>query len=559
MTSALNFLYKLSIDGMREHITTERQEKLLKLSLLILDERHTRALGEVTSQNIFTPNSTVFDPKGLFSTEIFGPLASKDRTEREGWINLRVPLMHPVVYQVLINMKKGKNGNNFYQNILAGKVKARFDEKLGDFVLDNTGDTGYEFFIKHKDNIVFTNDSGSTQKDFYLRLLDLYKDTMVDKHIVIPAGMRDYMIKSDGTSAMDEINNLYRALLRITNNIRNSNIDKNKLFQYDIIRYKLQIAMDEIFEHIFRLIEGKDGYIQDNFAGRNVMHGGRNVITANTEMITDLDKDDKITTHHTVCGLYQFVTSAPQLAMYHIINEFVMTNLNTFNLNAKVIDKNTMKTTIKSVSPKDRDKWITQEGLFNMFNKLKQDHIKNDYCKIGEDYLALIEDKGKTIYVIKDTNDIPKEVNENKLRPITYGELIYLSVADMVNKVAATVTRYPVTEEGSFYPTKLYLKSTVIGREVNVYIDGIMKKYNNFPMEGQKFFNSLSPHYSHLQRLGGDYDGDMTNLLILTTKEAVDEVNTILNSKEYYLSTNGKLTYSPVTTTLELVVSHLTS
>ena len=123
---------------------------------------------------------------------------------------------------------------------------------------------------------------------------------------------------------------------------------------------------------------------------------------------------------------------------------------------------------------------------------------------MGNDYIALVEDKGKEIYVIKDTNNIPPGVNVSKLRPITYGELIYISVAGASKETKATVTRYPVINLGSIYPSGIYLKSTAIGRKVKVYIDNQILELPEYPVDGEKYFGSTSASVMHLGKLGGD-------------------------------------------------------
>lgn len=516
----------------------------------------TRPSDEVTSLAIFQPNSSVFDPKGLFSTEIFGPMGSDERRNNEGWINLKVGILHPQVFHTLTNGKKNK-----YDDIMAGRKRAIFDKKIKDFVIDSSGDTGYNFFISHIEELDFLQDSDSKQRQYNDKFLKMYarKDRLLDKFIVEPAAYREYGIDENGRPTQDEINDLYRRLLVAANNIRNSNINDNNIYQYDVIRYKIQCIALDIFNYVFNLIDGKDKYQQGQWASRAVMNGTRNVITANSEMVTDLDSKNKIGINDTVCGIYQYIKSVPNLAMYEIHSKFVLGNLNQFNLTAKVIDSKTMKTTLKTITSKERDKWITQDGLNNLFNKFMQDYNKNDYAKIGDDYICLLEDKGKDIYIVKDTNNIPPEVNEKKLRPITYGELVYIAVADSVKKVKCTVTRYPVTGPGSIYPSNIYLKSTIIGREVKVHMEGEVLELYEYPVPGQKFLSSMSPHYSHLKKLGGDYDGDTTSMHTIATKEAVDEIENLLNDKNYYLSTNGSLAYTFVTNTLRITLAHLTS
>ena len=238
------------------------------------------------------------------------------------------------------------------------------------------------------------------------------------------------------------------------------------------------------------------------------MDGTRNVLTALPNVVSDLKDPNKISFNDTTVGLYQFVKSILPLAIFNVNKYFIFNVATPASNNVTVIDSKTMKTTFKTISSKDKEAWTTAQGLNNIFNKLKQDVIKNDYAKIGDDYIALVEDRGKEIYVIKDTNNIPAGVNVSKLRPITYGELIYISVAQAARETKGTVTRYPVINLGSIYPSGVYLKTTVIGRKVKVYIDNEVMDLPEYPVDGEKFMGSLAASVQHLGALGGDYDGD---------------------------------------------------
>ena len=48
----------------------------INLDLLVLTDTMKRLLGSITSLAIFEPSSQQFEPKGLFSTDIFGLLVA---------------------------------------------------------------------------------------------------------------------------------------------------------------------------------------------------------------------------------------------------------------------------------------------------------------------------------------------------------------------------------------------------------------------------------------------------------------------------------------------------
>ena len=80
-------------------------------------------LKEVTSQLNYEPSSTNFHPEGLFSEEIFGQLGSSSRIATLGYINLHTPILTPVVYKNVIDLKP------IYNNIMQGKASAKWNEE----------------------------------------------------------------------------------------------------------------------------------------------------------------------------------------------------------------------------------------------------------------------------------------------------------------------------------------------------------------------------------------------------------------------------------------------
>ena len=316
--------------------------------------------------------------------------------------------------------------------------------------------------------------------------------------------MRDIELDAKGRPTQDEINTLYAKMIGSVNTIRNNSIKESNYSQFDPYRYRVQLIAMDIFYYIKNLLDGKKGFIQSKWASRGIMDGTRNVLTSLPTTVKDLKDPNKISFNDTTVGLYQFAKSILPLAIHEITKYFVVGVANPLNNNVKVIDSKTMKTTFKTANTKDKDYWTTTVGLNSILNKLKQDVIKNDYAKLGEDYIALVEDRGKEIYVVKDTNNIPNGVNVNKLRPITYGELIYISVAKVSKDVKATVTRYPVINLGSIYPSGVYLKTTANGRSVKVYLDNETLELPEYPVLGEKYLQGTSSNTSRLARMGGD-------------------------------------------------------
>lgn len=485
-------------------MASDIDKSLFNIDVMVIKPEHQILMGEVSSLGIFENNSKVFDPKGLFSTEIFGPIGSKQRLSKPGYINLRMPILHPLAYKHLISL------NKLYDGIMAGKIVARYDADIGDFVEDKTnGSTGYEYFMYYLPYLQFKNPNKSQDRSNRIALVQrcIPKEYHIDKFYVIPAGLRDYFVDAKGRPNIDEINEIYRKILVATNLLRNNTITPDNISQFDISRYKIQNLVLDVFEYIKNLLEGKKGFIEGKWASRGIMGGTRNVITAMNNNRYDLNDPNGIDVNHTVVGLYQYTKSIEPLAMHEITKKFILGVMNPYNNNAKVVDKKTMTTTIKTIDIKVKDAWIKRDGLTKLFNRIKQDVIKNEPAMVGDDYLLLIADKGNKIYIIRDTNNLPEGVDKKDLRPITNGELIYLSVANTVKDVRCTVTRYPITQVGSIYPSKIYLMTTDKGRKVTVYDEGTEEVYYEYPILGRLYTSSLSIQNVHTGRLNADFDG----------------------------------------------------
>lgn len=529
-------------------------KRLFNIDILVIPKSELKSMGEVTSLAMFESNSRVPDPNGLFSIDIFGPIGSTMRLTKPGYIDLRVPIIHPLVYKHL------RYVNKLFDNIMAGKTKAVFNTKERDFIEDSKGETGFEFFMSHLEDInldKYYNNSKQTESKLDLIKRGISQDSLIQEFIVIPAGIRDFGVDSKGKPIQDEINDYYRRMIMAVNSIRNVKVDPKRYSNYNAYRYKVQNIALDVFEYIKNLLDNKKGFIQGKWASRSILGGTRNVITANTTIIKDLKDPHKIGFNDTIIGIYQFIKATSALSMYGVLKRFILGNINPYNNSAKVIDINTLKTTHQQIDTKTKEGWLTRNGLNKMFSKVKQDVAKDEPVKIGNGYLALVYEDKDDVYIIKDTNDVPNGYDVKKARPMTYGEMLYIAVIDMIKDRRIVLTRYPVTNVGSTHPSKVYLKTTIVGRRVKVHIDLDVMDVPEYPKKGEKYLNSTVPHNTKLSVLDGDYDGDQVNVTVTYTKESQEEIDRLFKSKSFYISPDGSLTYSVKTVTLDLVVKHL--
>lgn len=531
----------------------------LNLDLIVADSQYvkTRSLKEITSMNISSTTDGSFDPEGLYSSEIFGPVGSEKRMNTFAYIDLKIPILSPLIYKTLVEMR------SLYVDIMAGKeyvklvkVKDEYDF-VSATVMD--GSTGYQFFVENIDKLKLL-DRGSPKRKVGLEVLKKFKGRyFVDKLLVLPVGYREYEVTKDGTPTDPEINSMYRSVLGLTNIVDTSQV-KNNIESMDGIRNSIQQKVVSIYDYIMDFLDGKAGFIQGKFARRNIAYTSRNVITAlSVEKQTLRDKNTP-GPNDTVVGIQQAAVNTLPILSSKLTGTVLMNIFIENSNDAYLIDPNTLHRTHKQVKPKTVQKWTTRDGLSKVVDSLIQEAIRDKPIMIEDMYLALIYSKDDVFKIVYDINSVPEDIDKSYITPITYGELFYIVIASYIRNYHTLVTRYPVLSEGGVYPSKTFLISTL--PFVTKYsLDDLWNKTDNvfpcFPIRGERYYNSTSPSPTHLGRLGGDHDGDTVSTQTVLSKEANEELDKLLKSKKYYVNTTGDTNYSAAVDVAEYCLSYL--
>ena len=487
-------------------------------------------IRQITTGAIFEPSSTNFHVNGLFSTVIFGPVGSTMRNETIAYIDLRIPVIHPLVYNHILNLKRS------YEDIILGKSYVVFDNASGDFIptpVEEGGKTGYEYFITHLEKIKF-KETGSDERKFRIALVNKYrtKEHWVDKWLVIPAGLREYTVDSSGNPSEDAINPLYRTVLSSTGILSNINYkDMDDLSPFNGIRCRIQKSICDVYDYILNMLDGKSKFIQAKWTKRSILNGTRNVITASYNQVTDLKQPNPITINDTIVGLYQYCKAVSPITMNRIHSQFINKIFNPDSNTVSLVNRDTMKFELIDVDIRDRDQWLSMDGLNSIMNKLGLDDVIDKPIVVDNHYLLLVEDNGDEVNVLYNNSDVEQAKFRKNIRPITYGELFYLAVVDTSGRYPAFVTRYPVVSLGGIYPSKVYLKTTIKGRKV-VYRNGMHSNtVYEYPILNTKWWRSLSPAIARL----GLLVGDQNKLIII--------LNAIIkNNRSSYMATYSYFT-----------------
>ena len=508
-------------------------------------------LKEVTSTFVRAPSSTSFHPNGLFSEEIFGEIASPNRLTTFGYIDLKCKVFHPGIFRNLLTLKA------VYADIISGKAYAKFNKEIGDFEIvdmnEDGANTGYSFFLEYFDKIEFNTSPSLYRKD-KLAIMEKYKDLLfVDKWLVIPAGIRDIR-EEDGIRKTDDINSLYSSLINYAKALPPGG---NPSALFDGVRYSIQKKLVDIDEYITNILSGKTGFLQGKYGRRNLALGTRNVISPAKMAATSTDSVQFIKANETMIPLFQAAKGFQPLVVFQLKNLFFNRVLSPASDQISLIDTKTYALDYHPISEEEKDKFMSSDGLKAMINLYRDTEFRSlPVTARDEDgkpyYMFLVYDDGDVVYHYRNTSEFQEwyEKNGHKFhpdqqRPLTYIEMLYVATYAATIDKHVTITRYPVLEVGSTYPSKVHLASTdksrvVICKQPFAEVDIQLPHY---PIVGRRSIDSTQLHPSRLKGLGADFDGDTVSVNSILSKEANEECAEYLNTIRNTIGANGRLAY----------------
>jgi hypothetical protein len=512
------------------------------IEILKLEPRTLATMKPVTSLDYYENTNGQLHEDGLFSVSIFGRVGDELRDERFSYIDLGASIFHPAIYKTLVQLK------GLYQGILLGTTYARWDEAQKDFVAADElhGKTGYGFFMEHWRDIEFHR-TRSPLRDIRLKLIDKYQDrAMLDKILVLPAGLRDIEVGDDGRPVVGEVNTFYRKLLAVSRTVADSHASHDSP-SLNLPRQVMQQAFNDTYEFFTRMLEGKKGFVQNRWGGRRIASGTRNVISAMNGSTALLGGPRAPKYNDTIVGLYQAAIALLPISIFHLRTHYLDDIFALGDGKARLVDPKTLKGVITSVSSLAFDKWTTNEGLEKVISNYGELTTRKKAVMVDDYYMALIyRGPDGTFRVFSDIDELPKHLSRKDVHPINYTELLYLSGYQVWNTYYGFVTRYPITGTGSTYPTSIYLKTTTVGEERR-------------ELGHDTFVDSLVLSPTRLEGLGADFDGDTCSLNMVYSRESLKSCQDYLNTKNAYVDPRGGLRASSSTFTAELVLRSMTA
>jgi len=248
--------------------------KLLDIDLVIAK----RNMQVVSSGKYYAGNNrNEFDKLGIFSQEIFGRLGSSKRKKTFAYVNLNTKVIHPEGYKVLTSI------NTDLTKLIMGREKYLISED-GKLTIDQeAGSTGVSFFIDNFDKLNF--EGMNTKNPDNVKFVLQFKNTiLIDKYIIMPAGIRDVQITNTGKSLIQhsEVNKLYIKLVNQANMFENAEHLEDEIKSSLISN--IQRTLLSINTWIKNKIKGKYGLIRGGMLKKVVDYCARLVIVPDTNM-----------------------------------------------------------------------------------------------------------------------------------------------------------------------------------------------------------------------------------------------------------------------------------
>lgn len=437
-------------------------------------------------------------PNGLLSTDIFG-VSVTDRKTTYAYIDLHDYFLHPFIYKLLLRLNRNFKHiiHSTHKYVIKDGLLVEDDEK---------GETGIRFLYDNWEKINFEKNNSLIRNE-RIDLLNAYKKNVIFTHywIVIPAFYRDVNLQKmdKGKLSHHEINNEYSKLIRLSSIISDGNgFD----FMLNNTKAKIQETLVEIYNLLKGKLEKKQGLLRRNLLGKSIDYGSRSVISAPTFHV-DKWNEMEIDFYHIGVPLAQCCSLYTPFIISWVKNFF----RREFEQSGKKYPVKNREGNIIFVELEDPELYFNDEYIKKQIDQFIFSYgdrfipielpVKNSKEKIYMKFMGRIYDK----------ND-PSSGSSIE-RNATWCDILYQAAVDVTRDKMVYVTRYPITDYFSTFPSQVTVLSTT--KTVPVFINGtVYTHYPDIDLSKDKSKISTSFHDTTtmsnllLKGLGGDYDGD---------------------------------------------------
>ena len=486
----------------------------MKINLLNIDEFIKSKQCKEIKNAIYFNFGNIPTDDGLFSYEIFGPLGSDSRKTTWAYIDLRRKFIHPIAYLAMIRLNKKLS------SVIHGTMFVKIN-KFGEIEEDNeNGETGIDFLYNNWEKIVWTRTSSFKRDDKIILLTKLPKDRIfIDKWLVMPPFLRDFTPSEDGRmESVDEVNDYYVKLIRLSQSLDLDGMSFN--FQSNNTNALIEETLYNIYSYCTSQLAKKNGLIHKGLLAKNVDFATRSVVSCSMTY-SDSYKSMEIPFSYTGIPISQLITLFNPFFIHEIqawfsqYEDSIMEELKKRNITIKPL----MEQFSEEKIVKYMDMFI--QNPESRFQSLKLETTNGDTVE-----LALFKDDLK--------------------RPFSLMDLFFITAKTVCNDKHVYITRYPITQYESIYPSRIKILSTIKTTTMRLgdkYYEDYPLYLEDYPLkenDSTYFVDTSRMNSATIKAMTCDFDGDTISLRAVYTQEANQEAEEIINSPTFLLNSKGK-------------------
>ena len=143
---------------------------------------------------------------------------------------------------------------------------------------------------------------------------------------------------------------------------------------YDSIRYQMQCKVQQIYDYILNILNGKTGFNQAKYARRAIVYGSRNVITAPQMVrVQSPTAPNMLKVDELEIPPFQALKALTPVAINIMLTMFDSRFASSATI--PVINSKTLKLEMRKIDESEIKKYTTSDGLNDFINDMRSTHL----------------------------------------------------------------------------------------------------------------------------------------------------------------------------------------
>jgi hypothetical protein len=489
-------------------------------------------LKEITTNNIFQSSSSLPDPEGIGSYEIFGNPGTRERKMTFAYIDLGSDFVHPLCFDTLVALKPAlkdviRGLGEFY--VVKGKIIKVTDKTPPPPKLD-VG-SGIAWLKRNFPNIVLEKPEMSSIVRDRVNFIKQMKSEEIfcNKWLVIPPYYRDIDISKHNKK--NDINIMYQSLIAQTTMIKTT----GSLFRGGVTtdaHRKIQDKINEMYLYFMSFQTGTKAFMQQHVMGKAIDYASRMVIST-PRIQAKNSREMEVSFSHSAVPLAMALECFAPFIVYGL-KKFVNQKVSGSNYIYKYENGEFKRVELAS----HWSELLLSENIKKMIK------VYTDSKERRLDTFTIEVAGGEKVpvgYITKNlelsvgsVNNIREPSPDTGIRPLTMCEIFYIVAMNTIKDKSVLTTRYPVEDYHNIYPSLMNI--IPFDKTGKVEIEGVV--YPRFPLItkedltnpniSSRFIDTFKMFPTYLGSLNADFDGDTVSIQGIFTKNS--------GSKEYIFS-----------------------